>query len=58
MGFSRQASLIGEVLGSKGLGSTGHGVKEGGRFFKAYSNKSKNFSGSSFSKASSNRDME
>ena len=58
MGFSRQASLIGEVLGSKGLGSTRHWVKEDGGFFKACSNKSRNSFGSFFSKASSNQDME
>ena len=53
-GFSRQASLIGEVLGFKSLGSTRHGVKEDGGFFKAYSNKLRNSSVSYFSKALSN----
>ena len=48
MAFSKQALLTGEVLGSKGLGSTRHGVKEERGFFKASSNKLRNSSGSSF----------
>ena len=56
-GFFKQVSLTSEVLDFKSLGSTRHGIKENGRFFKACSNKLKNSFGSSFSKASSNQEM-